>query len=241
METILVCLLAGYGLWIVGYFYWEDRHRKKSAQRLSEKAPDMTAREADIVGKSLFRMKPKKPDISIPTPQAATKTETEKPIEKADIFAAETGKEPSARIPDEKLDEVFEHVEIPDVPLVDEEDEYLDLDEEEMLLGEAYQGMASGVSFEEIDRAAHIIKNPSSSLDDLRRAGEVLSELQGTEMLDRFNLGADSIMSKIKGVSDRYLIQYISRDGDDGADAAELQNIYDDQEGTADFDIAKYV
>ena len=49
-------------------------------------------------------------------------------MEKAATFASETENRTSARTPDDKLDEAFEHLEIPDIPLEyeDEDDDYSD-------------------------------------------------------------------------------------------------------------------
>ena len=48
--------------------------------------------------------------------------------EKAPTFATGTDNRTSARIPDEELDEAFEHLEIPDIPLEyeEEDDEYIE-------------------------------------------------------------------------------------------------------------------
>ena len=63
------------------------------------------------------------PIAAKPTPQAATESKTASATEKAPTFAAGTDNRTSARIPDEELDEAFEHLEIPDIPLEYEEDD----------------------------------------------------------------------------------------------------------------------
>lgn len=108
METLLVCLLAGYGLWLAAYLWWE---RRQAGGGLSGKTPAPTVQppqEAEIIGRSHFRMKAKEPESAKRTPQAATDGKTEPAMEKAATFASETENRTSARIPDDKLDEAFE-------------------------------------------------------------------------------------------------------------------------------------
>lgn len=238
MEMILVFLLVAYGIWLAVYFHWESRQRKD--EKSETLVPKLTAKEADVVGRSRFKMRRITPDSAIPTPHTATTPDTAEPEEKEPTFADGNKRQTPARIPDDKLDEAFEHVEIPDVPL-EYEDEEPDIEEEEIVLAVGHQGKASGASFEEIDKAVRVAGDPSATLDERRRAGEVFAELKGTDMYDRFRAGADSIMNKIKGVSDRHLIQLISRDGDEEADAAGLRKISDEQDGDSGFDIGKYV
>ena len=57
METLLVCLLAGYGVWLTVYLWWERRQREHPASQ-----PDVTSLEReddvpDIIGKSSFKMR----------------------------------------------------------------------------------------------------------------------------------------------------------------------------------------
>lgn len=239
MEMILVFLLVAYGIWLAVYFHWESRQRKD--EKSETLVPKLTAKEADVVGRSRFKMRRITPDSAIPTPHTATMPDAAEPEEKEPTFADRSERQTPARIPDEKLDEAFEHIEIPDVPLEYEDDEEPDIEEEEIVLAVGHQGKASGASFAEIDKAVRVAGDPSATLDERRRAGEVFAELKGTDMYDRFRAGADSIMNKIKGVSDRHLIQLISRDGDEEADAAGLREISDGQDGDSGFDIGKYV
>ena len=110
METLLVCLLAGYGVWLTVYLWWERRQREHPASQ-----PDVTSLEReddvpDIIGKSSFKMRAITPIAANPTPQAATESKTESATEKAPTFAAGTDNRTSARIPDEELDEWRKHL-----------------------------------------------------------------------------------------------------------------------------------
>lgn len=203
MKTLLVCLLVGYGVWLAAYLCWEKHQAGKNPQ--SDATPAAPPQERpDIVGKSTFRIRPRTPDTAIPTPQAATKPENEKPMENAATFAPETEKRTSARIPDEKLDEAFEHLEIPDVPLEYEEEETWD-EEEEMPLAAGRQRYASGASFEEIARAVKTAGDNSTTDTERRQAGQVFGQLGGTEFFERLSNGSATIGAKISGLMDYYL------------------------------------
>ena len=202
METLLVCLLVGYGVWLAAYLCWEKHQAGKNPQSDATPATPPQERQ-DIVGKSTFRIRPRTPDAAIPTPQAATKPENGKPMENAATFAPETEKRTSARIPDEKLDEAFEHLEIPDVPLEYEEETWDE--EEEMPLAAGRQRYASGASFEEIARAVKTAGDSSATDAERRQAGQVFGQLGGTEFFERLSNGSAAIVEKISGLMDYYL------------------------------------
>lgn len=202
METLLVCLLVGYGVWLAAYLCWEKHQAGKNPQPDATPATPPQERP-DIVGKSTFRIRPRTPDTAIPTPQAATKPENGKPMENAATFVPETEKRTSARIPDEKLNEVFEHLEIPDVPLEYEEETWEE--EEEMPLAAGRQRYASGASFEEIARAVKTASDSSATDAERRQAGQVFGQLGGTEFFERLSNGSAAIGAKISGLMDYYL------------------------------------
>lgn len=232
METLLVCLLAGYGVWLAAYLLWEKRQGKR---------PTPQADVPDIVGKSSFRMKATTPNDAIPTPQAATESGIEKPMENVPTFAPETEKEASARIPDDKLDEAFEHLEIPDVPLEYEDDEPEEVTDEEMPLAARPTGYASGVSFEQIDRAVKTAADTSATEAERREAGQVFGRIEGTELFDRLVNCSASVGEKISGLMDYYLSQPISTEGDAGTIAVQPPNGTDAPEDMAGFDIRDFV
>lgn len=201
METLLVCLLAGYGVWLAAYLLWEKRQTKRPASPSDVSPPKRRDDVPDIVGKSTFRIRPTTPKSAIPTPQAATKPETEKPMKKEPTFVSETEKRTSARLSDEELDAAFEHLEIPDVPLEYEEDDETGADEE-MTLAARPTGYASGVSFDEIDRAVRTASDASATDTERREAGRVFGQIEGTELYDRLVGGSAAIGERISGLMD---------------------------------------
>lgn len=233
METLLVCLLAGYGVWLAVYLWWERRQREHPASQPDVTSPEREDDVPDIVGKSSFKMRATTPIAAKPTPQAATEGKTESVTEKAPTFATGTDNRTSARIPDEELDEAFEHLEIPDVPLEYEDDDYPE-DEEEMPLAAGRQGYASGASFEEIAQAVKTASNASASDAERMKAGQVFGQLGGTELFDRLVSGSADIGEKISGLMDYYL-------SPPPAVAAQPQTIAEMPDGFAGFDIRDFV
>ena len=131
----------------------------------------------DIIGKSRFKMAPTQTTAAIPTQEAAT---SEKGIELSEEEATfddgnmETVSHP-AQVPEEKLDETF--TSIPPSELEYGEDEPED--------DEPGKGQASGSAFEDIDMAVRTIKKDSPSEAEMRHAGKVMTELDGTELYSR--------------------------------------------------------
>lgn len=239
METLLVCLLAGYGVWLAAYLLWERRQSKQAAATTDVALPKRGDEVPDIVGKSSFRMKPTTPKPIIPTPQTITPSETESTAKKAPTFAPEAERRSTARLTDEELDAAFEHLEIPDVPL-EYEDEETGTDEE-MPLAVRPVGYASGVSFEQIDRAVRTASDTSATDAERRQAGRVFEQIEGTELYDRLVSGSAAIGEKISGLMDCYLSQPISTEGDAGTVAVRPQDKTDAPDDTDGFDIRDFV
>ena len=169
METRFVRFLKG----IAGL--WRSLDGTEVKQEIVRKTPP--AETSDIIGKSRFRMASTRTTAAIPTQEAAT---SEKGIELSEEEATfddgntETVSRP-AQVPEEKLDETF--TSIPPSEL-----EYGEDDPEDE---EPDKKQASGNSFEDIDRAVRTIKKDSPSDEEMRHAGKVMTELDGTELYTR--------------------------------------------------------
>lgn len=177
METLLICLLLLYNAYLV--FYLLQEKKQESNQRGNDAAPPIKPTEEveDIVGKSLFKMEMKTPQATKQMPQAAIPIESEEITDIGVTFADETEKPASARLPDDKLDEAFTHIQISDVPL-----EYGENETEDEV---PTTGYATGVSFEEIGEAMKIADSPAATEDESRRAGRVFTELDGNELFNQ--------------------------------------------------------
>ena len=169
METKLVRFLRG----IAGL--WRSLGGTTVKQETVRETPP--AEKPDIIGKSRFRMASTRTTAAIPTQEAAT---SEKGIELSEEEATfddgnmETVSHP-AQVPEEKLDETF--TSIPPSELEYGEDEPED--------EEPDKKQASGSSFEDIDMAVRAIRKDSPSDEEMRHAGKVMTELDGTELFTR--------------------------------------------------------
>ena len=169
METRFVRFLKG----IAGL--WRSLGGTEVKQEMIRETPP--AETSDIIGKSRFKMASTRTTAAIPMQEAAT---SEKGIELSEEEATfddgntETVSRP-AQVPEEKLDETF--TSIPPSEL-----EYGEDDPEDE---EPDKKQASGNSFEDIDRAVRTIKKDSPSDEEMRHAGKVMTELDGTELYTR--------------------------------------------------------
>ena len=169
METRFVRFLKG----IAGL--WRSLGGTELKQETSRETPP--AETSDIIGKSRFRMASTRTTAAIPTQEAAT---SEKGIELSEEEATfddgntETVSRPT-QVPEDKLDETF--TSIPPSELEYGEDKPED--------EEPDKKQASGSSFEDIDMAVHTIWKESPSDEEMRHAGKVMTELDGTELFTR--------------------------------------------------------
>ena len=154
---------------------WRSLDNTADNQEAVKEAP---AKEMpDIIGKSRFKMAPPRTTAATPVPQAAT---SEKGMELSEEEAtfddgnAETASRP-AQVPEEKLDETFTSIKPSELKYGEDEPEDEEPDKEQ----------ASGSSFEDIDRAVRTIKKDTPTDEEMRHAGKVMTELDGTELYTR--------------------------------------------------------
>ena len=169
MDTKLICFFRH----IAGL--WRSLDSTVAEQGKDKEIPH--ADTSDIIGKSRFKMASTRTTAAIPTQEAAT---SEKGIELSEEEATfddgntETVSRPT-QVPEDKLDETF--TSIPPSELEYGEDEPED--------EEPDKKQASGSSFEDIDMAVHTIRKESPSDGEMRHAGKVMTELDGTELFTR--------------------------------------------------------
>jgi hypothetical protein len=168
METKLVRFFRHIaGLW---------RSLDSTAAKPEAKEPP-PADESDIIGKSRFKMAPTRTTTATPVPQAATSEKGMELLEEEATFDdgnAETASH-TAQVPEEKLDETFTSIKPSELKYGEDEPEDEEPDKKQ----------ASGNSFEDIDRAVRTIKKDSPSEEEMRHAGKVMTELDGTELYTR--------------------------------------------------------
>ena len=169
---------------------WRSLESKGTKSEAAHK--EAPAEEADIIGKSRFRMASTRTTAAIPTQQAAT---SEKGIELSEEEATfddgntETASRP-AQVPEEKLDETFTRI----------PPEELGYGEDEPEEDASDMPRASGSSFDEIDDACKTAKNPDATQAEREKAAKVFTDMEGTELYEKMMEGSSEIGIRIKGL-----------------------------------------
>ena len=168
MYRIVLVFLLLYLLWLLLFLLYEGKIRKKGA---SPKEPCQTVCEAEIIGKSRFK-------ISHSTPQVRSYPKGEAEAKKASIFALENGQEPSEEpddLPD--IDEIPLVYESSDAPSFEEEE-----DEELPVSGESEY--ATGIDFERVLEALSVIHRHAHIEAERQSTGDTLRALEGTRLME---------------------------------------------------------
>ena len=167
MYRIVLVLLLLYLLWLLLFFLYERRKRKN---RAIEKKPCQMVSEAEIIGKSHFK-------LSHSTPQVRSYPKDEAEAKKTSTFAPENGQEPLEE-PDEQpdIDEIPLTYESSDSSLFEEEDEELPLQGE--------SEYATGIDFERVLEALSVIHRHAHTEAEQQRTGDTLRELEGTQLME---------------------------------------------------------
>ena len=198
MYRIVLVLLLLYLLWLLLFLLYEGKRRKKGTP---PKEPCQTVHEAEIIGKSRFK-------ISHSTPQVRSYPKGEAEAKKDSTFAPENGQEPLEE-PDKQpdIDEIPLTYESSDSSLFEEEDEELPIQGE--------SEYATGIDFERVLEALSVIHRNASSIAERQRAGETLTELEGTRLME--TLRSDKVRSSTIDdiVRNRFEELYVPSDGRD--------------------------
>lgn len=167
MYRIVLVFLVLYLLWLLLFLLYEGKIRKKGA---SPKEPCQTVCEAEIIGKSRFK-------ISHSTPQVRSYPKGEAEAKKASTFAFENGQEPLEE-PDEQpdIDEIPLTYESSDSSLFEEEDEELPIQGE--------SEYATGIDFERVLEALSVIHRHAHTEAERQSTGDTLRALEGTRLME---------------------------------------------------------
>ena len=168
MYRIVLVLLLLYLLWLLLFFLYERRKRKN---RAIEKKPCQMVSEAEIIGKSHFK-------LSHSTPQVRSYPKGEAEAKKASTFALENGQEPSEEpddLPD--IDEIPLVYESSDAPSFEEEE-----DEELPVSGKSEY--ATGIDFERVLEALSVIHRHAHTEAERQSTGDTLRALEGTRLME---------------------------------------------------------
>ena len=184
METRFVRFLKG----IAGL--WQSLDGTVVMQGKDKEIP--TAETSDIIGRSRFKMTPTRTTVATAVPQAAT---SEKGIDLSEEEATFDDGNTEAvsrpvQVPDDKLDETFTSIQPEELEFGEDEPEENDPD----------LPRASGSSFDEIDDAVRIAKNPEATKKECERAAKVFTDMEGTELYEKLMAGSTELSIRIKGL-----------------------------------------
>ena len=179
MEIMLLTIVLLYFVWSIAVLVFDADIWLRNKLRIEK--PKVEPKESppipadDFIVRHTYTISPKK----VPSEPVQIKQEDEgETIRENEVtFEEDQSSVKSARIPDNKLDEVFTDTRIEDV------DVKYDESEEEPVVEQA-----SGNSFEEIDKAVETASKPNATNEECSHAGKVFSEMEGNEL---FNMIAE--------------------------------------------------
>ena len=167
MYRIVLAALLLYLLWLFLFLLYERRKRKN---RAIEKKPCQAVSEAEIIGKSHFK-------LSHSTPQVRSYPKDEAEAKKASTFALENGQKLSEgpdNLPD--IDEIPLMYESSDAPSFEKEDEELPIQGE--------SEYATGIDFERVLEALAVIHRHAHTEAERQSTGDTLRALEGTRLME---------------------------------------------------------
>lgn len=167
METIIIIVLALYNIWTVWYFTKEEKERCRSDDTNEVPPPPLSTEAFELVPRSKLKV-----HLREKTDVGQQETEPSEAVKPEDVTFEEktSGKGNSAQVADKDLDEVFKDYRIEDIPAEYADEEDLDVPQ------------AKGRTFNDIDLAIRIVKEPKAGKEDMVEAGQVFQDLEGTEL-----------------------------------------------------------
>ncbi len=179
MEIMLLTIALLYFAWSIAVLVFDAdiwlRNKLRIEKNKVEPKESPPIPADDFIVRHTYTVSPKK----VPNEPVQIKQEDEgETIRESEVtFEEDKSSMKSARIPDDKLDDVFTDTRIEDV------DVQYDESEEEPVAEQA-----SGNSFEEIDKAVETASKPNATNEECAHAGKVFLEMKGNEL---FNMIAE--------------------------------------------------
>lgn len=179
MGIMLLTIVLLYFVWSIAVLVFDADIWLRNKLRIEK--PKVEPKESppipadDFIVRHTYTVSPKK----VPSEPVQIKQEDDgETIRENEVtFEEDQSSVKSARIPDNKLDEVFTDTRIEDVDV-----KYNESEEEPVV------EQASGNSFEEIDKAVETASKPNATNEECSHAGKVFSDMEGNEL---FNMIAE--------------------------------------------------
>ena len=196
MDIVIIMLLV----WMIVFLHlvWFDikplewfRGKECKGERAIQETPQrIPAQEHDFMGKSLVRASATKPLAANAPPVTAIHEEGEEVDEKDVTFAPPKQEKTLRQMTPEEEKEAFKSF-CYSKEEQDDEDEY------------PAEGYATGLTSEEMEKAVSVANGAKASKGEELKAGKVLKELDGTELIELLTKKNPAFKSKVRELLDR--------------------------------------
>jgi len=195
MNTVIIMLLV----WLIVFLHlvwldikpWEWMQGRKKNGQPDVRPPEKKERQdGSFIGKSLVKIRGKETNAANATPKVPQVEEGEEVDEKDVTFAPPKQEKALRQMTPEEEEEAFksftyskeEH---------DDEDEY------------PAEGYATGLTSEEMEKAVSVANGAKATRDEELKAGKVLKEMDGTELIDLLTQKNPAFKNKVRELLDK--------------------------------------
>lgn len=195
MNIVIIILLV----WLIVFLHlvwldirpWDWMRNKERPPVCKEKELGITdVNGRDFIGKSLVRISTKETNAASVTPKAPQAEEGEEVDEKDVTFAPPNPGKPLRQMTPEEENEAFKSFSYSKEEQ-DDEDDY------------PAEGYATGLTSEEMEKAVSVANGAKASKEEELKAGKVLKEMDGTELIELLTKKNPAFKTKVRELLDK--------------------------------------
>ena len=195
MNTVTIILLV----WLIVFLHfvwldikpWELMRDRKIQKQPKVRLPETeVGKESDFIGRSHVKIMIKETNAANIAPKAPRTEEGEDVEEKDVTFAPPKQEKPLRQMTPEEEEEAFRSFSY-------SKEENIDVDEYPA------DGYAKGLTSEEMERAVSVANGAKATRKEEREAGQVLREMDGTELLDLLTKNNQVFKARVRDLLDR--------------------------------------
>ena len=195
MNTVIIMLLV----WLIVFLHlvwldikpWEWMQGRKKQGQPEARPPEKTERQdGSFIGKSLVKIRAKETNAANATPKAPQTEEGEEVDEKDVTFAPPKQEKALRQMTPEEEEEAFKSFTYSKEEQ-DDEDEY------------PAEGYAAGLTSEEMEKAVSVANGAKATRDEELKAGKVLKEMDGTELIDLLTQKNPAFKNQVRELLDK--------------------------------------
>lgn len=195
MNIVIIILLV----WLIVFLHlvwldirpWDWMRNKERPPVCKEKEQGSTdVNGRDFIGKSLVRISAKETNAANVTPKAPQAEEGEEVDEKDVTFAPPNTGKPLRQMTPEEEQEAFKSFSYSKEEQ-DDEDDY------------PAEGYATGLTSEEMEKAVSVANGAKASKEEELKAGKVLKEMDGTELIELLTKKNPAFKTKVRELLDK--------------------------------------